>query len=471
MKRPRYWLRNLFVIGLFLVIGEYIVLTYVAPHHLIRAARSVLGADLIVDEAHLSPLLTTTLTGLASRTNTPAAAVSVQQVILRPRGVSTSLKTVRVHTLEFEQPVLRFTWTREGTVEWPSLLQQMMRSPLASQDASSAVSAAASPWQVRIDSIKVVDGIVEFIDEKPWKAFHGAFDHISFILGPVRFPSGESHVSFAVRGRAVGFGGHSAPLYCSGWLDMTEKALEASCQLEPLALAAFQPYYQGPPEIRVYGTTLKSTSQWIARANTLNARLQLELGNLQEGDISVRGRAILDVKQLTRGQEPRLRGEVTLTGPLDDSSQWRAEFIAGDEGIQQVVGRLLERGIQIVNIPFLGRKLGVSIGTTDADLMRRFDEVGKEISEALEILVMPSPEEVLAPSLIIPPTTPIEATTPPVEVPAAEEQAIPLETLPPATPAPALPQPVSPPQPISPPESTDQPADSTTPITVPAPVR
>ena len=483
MKRPTYWLRSLLVIGFLLIVGEYVTLTYIAPRYLIRKAQSVVSADLLIDEARLSALLTTTLSGLSLRTNTADAAMSAQQVVIRPRGLSISPKRVRVDTLEIEQPVLRFTWTKDGTMRWPALLDQLISHPPVSTGSSAKASAASVPWQTQIDSVKMTDGVVEFIDEKLPKPFHGVVDHLSFVLGPVMVPSGSARVSFAIRGRAVGFDGNSAPLYCSGWLDLTEKALEASCQLEPLALAAFQPYYVGPPEVRVYGTTLKSTSQWTAQSNNLTARIQLELGNLQEGDVSIRGRAIVDVKKLTKGQEPRLRGEVKLTGPLDEPSQWRAEFIAGDEGIQQLVGRLLEHGIRVLKVSCWGRKLGVGIGATDAELMRRFDEVGKEISEVLEILAIPSPEEVPAATpaaapapTVSPPPTPAEGTASPIITPATQEQpsaplVAPVPTTPaPATPpVPAAPQPAGPPEPVASPGSSDKPADVTAPSSAPTP--
>jgi len=191
--------------------------------------------------------------------------------------------------------------------------------------------------------------------------------------------------------------GHSAPIYCSGWLDPAGRDLQASGRLEPFALAAFGPYYRGPPEVRVHAATLSSTSQWSARANELTARVRLELGNLGEDDLTVRGRTVLDVQTVAgEGKPSSLSGEITLSGPLDDHTAWQGTFLPGDAGIQHLVARLQSRGVESIRLPLLPEPIFVSLRPASASVMTDIAAAAKEVREALEILATPLPEELPA---------------------------------------------------------------------------
>jgi hypothetical protein len=200
-------------------------------------------------------------------------------------------------------------------------------------------------------------------------------------------------MSFAVRGELVGHSGEAAPVYCSGWVALPAKDLQASCQLEPLALAAFEPYYQqGNVKVRVYNATLKSTSQWLVDSNAFDGRVQMELGNLTEGDVSVHGRTVVDVKKLAAGEAPRLSAELKITGPLDNPTAWRSDFVPGDTVAQQLVRPLLDRGIEMINIPLGERKISVSITPASQATMSSIEEASKQVQQDLEILATPAAE-------------------------------------------------------------------------------
>ncbi len=127
----------------------------------------------------------------------------------------------------------------------------------------------------------------------------------------------------------------------------------------------------------------------MAHANDLEGRLQVELGNLSEGDLSVHGRTVVDVKKLTEGEAPRLSAEFKITGPLDAPSAWHSDFVPGDAQAQQLVKPLLDRGIEMIRIPFGAHKLGVGITSANPDTMSGIKRTSKQVDQELEILSTP----------------------------------------------------------------------------------
>ncbi|MBI1992425.1 MAG: DUF748 domain-containing protein [Candidatus Omnitrophica bacterium] len=427
MRRPPSLLRGFLLLVLLFLVGEYVALTHLAPRYVLQAVQHAAGGEIVAAQARLSFPLTTTLQGLRLVNNTPQSALTIQRAAIWPRWLSLPSRTLWLDAVELDRPILRLTRTHDGTFLWPNIPQAVTTGTIRPRwgfPSTTRATPVPASWQVRIDSIKVVDGVIELVDEKSASPFHGVLDHLSLIAGPLTVPLGGSpQLSFAIRGQAVGHGGHAAPFYCSGWLNVTTKDLQATCRLEPLALAAFEPYYQGSPEVRVYAMTLASTSHWMVRANTLSGRIQLELGRLGEGDLSIRGRTVLDVKHIAGGPTPRLSGEITLAGPLDDPRRWRAEFSPGDDQMQQLVTRLLDHGIQMIKILLWGGEMRISLVPASKEAMANIEAASKEIQEALEILAVPLPEEApFVPPAGEPPSGPA-APEPTPESPAASPPA------------------------------------------------
>jgi hypothetical protein len=169
--------------------------------------------------------------------------------------------------------------------------------------------------------------------------------------------------------------------------------MEMSCQLEPLALAAFEPYYyEGRLQARLYNGTLEATSQWVATGNELEGRVQLTIANLNEGDLSIRGRTLVDIQhQLTGGEPPTLTGEVKVTGPFDDPTQWRFELVPGNEIVQRLIQPLLERGKEFIRVKVGGGMINVGIGVATPDQMSGIEQASKQVEASLEILTKHAP--------------------------------------------------------------------------------
>ena len=409
MRRPQTWRFWLLLACLAIVIGESVALLWIAPHYLVRVVEQAAGGQFFIGKARLSFPLAIRLAELRFVNSTSDAALTAQRVIIRPSWASWSSKTIWLDTVEIEQPLLRLTRASDGTMRWPSV---------SAPSPSSQTTQPNAGWRLRIGSIKVVDGTLEVVDQRPPQPFHGLLDHIHVTLGPVSLPVVSSQTTFAFRSQLVGDAGHAAPLYCSGWTDFAANDLQAYCQLEPLALGAFEPYYQGRLKVRVYNATLKSTSIWLAKSNELEGRVQVELGNLSEGDLSVRGATVVDVKRLTAGGEPHLRAELKLVGPLNNPADWRPDFVPGNALVQQLVKPLLDRGIEMVRIPFGGRTIGVSLSPASPAMMSDIEAAAKQVQDELQILATPT-EEAAPTASSEPAPAPASAATAPPSPPAA----------------------------------------------------
>ena len=183
-----------------------------------------------------------------------------------------------------------------------------------------------------------------------------------------------------------------------------------------MPLSSLEPYFHGPSELRAYTTTLASTSQWVSKTNEFTGHLRLELGNLSEGDFSVRGRTIVDVKKLKGDDpDPSLAGEIAFSGPLDDPSAWQAEFLPGDVRVQGLVERLLEYGVTRIKIAIGDRPVYISMSPATPATMTDLEASSREVQQALELLAAPElPETAEDAAAATPATSSVE---PPVLVP------------------------------------------------------
>jgi hypothetical protein len=393
-----------------------------------------------VSRTRLSFPFTTTLTGVRLTNNTESEAFSIQRITVRPRWLSIPRRILWITSIDIENPLVRVTRDERGTTHWPA-----MRRPFKWEAAIGLL-----PWRVHADSLNISGGTIDFVDREPGVPFHGVLDHVSVSFGPVLLPLSEAHrvalaegrsvsMSYAMRGRFSSRQGDTAPFYCSGWADLTAKDLQVSCQVEPVPLSAFEPYVRGESQLRAYNVTVQSASHWVAKANQLTGRLQLQLGNLIEGDFSFRGRTIIDVKKLFSAQPGRLIGSVNVSGPLDKPDAWDAEFLAGDPLVQALVERLFEYGVRLIKVPVGHYTLYVRIAPATPEMMTDVEGVSREVQEALELLAGPLSDEARP--------SPLPAVEPP-----------------PVLPAPALPAPI-PPEPVPPAPDPTQ-APSPTSITI-----
>jgi len=395
MKRPNVWFRVLLALCLVVIVGEYVALTWLGPLHVMRWVQAMAGGQLTIGAVRLSFPLMTTLMHVQLAHSPPEAFLDIQRVSVLPRWFFVTSRQLWLERLEIERPLVRFTRTPIGEIIWPRTAEAVEAPrPQGSWLVQLGASSWRWPWRTYLHAIQVTEGAVEFVDQMTTPPFHGLLEHVTMVMGPVSLPHGDSQVSFAARAMLVGHGGLTAPCYCSGWVDVLREDIEASCQLEPIALAAFEPYYHGLAEIRVYTTKLSLTSQWSVKSNQLNARIQWQLTDLSEGDLSVHGRTVLDLKRLWPLKDPTFRGEIVLSGSADETHNWYAELIPGDELMQQLAQRLLNRGVERITIPWWGHQFSISLIPASQSTMSDIATTSKQIQEALEILALPTTEQV-----------------------------------------------------------------------------
>lgn len=400
--------------GLLLLIAETVALTWAAPYFLIRRLERLAGGALLIGDARASFPPAATFADVRSTQNDADHAVRLQRLTLRPLWVSGPWRTLWMGAVEVEEPFLRISRSRAGILSWPLVFDAGIPDDEARRAGMrSGLMRLMSGWRVHVRSLTINDGVVEFLDAKPEPPFHGAVQHVSLKLGPLTVPPQDEPTSFALRGQVVGqLGQSSAPLYCSGWVNFVARDLQATCKLDAVSFGVFSSYLQGGKiKIRPYQSLLKATSHWQASENALHARVQLDLSNLLEGDISAHGLTVLDVKKIIQpGEERSLGGELKITGPLDDPLRWQMEFLAGGPRAERILNLLLERKIRAVRISFLGRKMPVSLVPVGETVLSEIQATSREIEDALAMLAEP-PEPPQAPAASAP-ATPQEPAAP-----------------------------------------------------------
>ncbi len=196
MKRPRTWLRWLLACCTLLLVAEYSILTWLAPRYLLERLRRAVGGELIIDRARLSFPLTTRLSGIRFAHNTPDFALTIHHAIIKPRLFSVPARTIELESLDLERPFLRVTRTNAGTLLWPSLTA----TPLSHATFRQQLQAWMPLWTIYVKSVKVTDGILEYVDEAPAIPFHIVFEHLSLVAGPIAVPVHGQPPSFWLPG-------------------------------------------------------------------------------------------------------------------------------------------------------------------------------------------------------------------------------------------------------------------------------
>ena len=424
MKHPQSWLRWFFLFILFIVLSQYALLTLFFPQYAVRIIERLTGGQVTVELAKVSPQLTTLLTGLRATQNSPESAFSIEQIVARPRQLWLVPRLLEIASIAVEPPFTRFTRTQAGTSRWPRMAAQAVAPALSREKQPASrlkqfVNWLRSRWRLKVSTVRFSNGTIEFIDQQPAMPFHLALENITASLGPITFPDDGNPVSFAVRGLLTGYQGRSAPVYCSGWVARKQGNMAFSCQMEPLALSIFDSYFQEYPVIRVYSATVASTGKWSAKANQLDARIRLEMDHLDEGDISVRGHTIFNIKRLAKEGERQLIAEVKLSGQLQDIASWQGEFIPGNAAAENLAEQLLERKIKILQMPVGSHHVGLHVASASEAVIQDGEATSKSVSEALELLAQPvaaEPETVppaAAASEVVPPA-PSTQEPPPV---------------------------------------------------------
>lgn len=371
MRRPLTWLELVVLWPVLFLLIAYGVLWMAVPPWVVRQLTRHSKGQVAVGRATLQLPFTLVLDDVHMAADSPRALLRAKRIILTPRWCSWTRRTLWLEAVEVEQPSLRFARTQDGTLAWPSLNLQVLAS--ADPDASPPA------WRVVIQTLRLVNGSVVFLDAQPPTPFQGEVAELGLVGGPFELPPTSVQRSFAVQAKVIGAKERSAAVYCSGWLALGDRGLDIACRLDPLPLAAFAPYYDRPGalQVRVYDATLKATARLTAKSNQLDGRVQLEIGNLSEADLSVFGRTVADVKQLAGEGPPVLSGEVQIAGALDRLDQWELALIPGNEIVRDLIKPLLDRRIGTMPVRLGEQTIPVGIAPATEEAMSSVSAVSQ----------------------------------------------------------------------------------------------
>jgi len=393
----RAWWNRLLISVLLLMVVIHSVWGHLIPSRLLRVLKRTMGQTFRIGGVRLDFPFSLVLVDVGLRTGTPDLIAGSRQVVVVPRWISWPNKTVWLSAIKYEGLTIRCRRNWEGKLEVPRPPAPPAPSPTPA--AAPAAAPPEAPWTVIADTVQVVNGTLEFVDEKTPEPFRAALTEVSLMGGPLTLPYGSPRLSLAVQGRFVGHHGHAAPVYCSGWANLEPRNFEISCRLEPLPLAAFEPYYRGPIQVRVYDATVKATAKFTAKANELDGRAQVEIGNLSEADLSFLGKTIADIKKLAGEGDRSLAAEVQLSGPVDQPAAWKVQFVAGNEIVQSMLRPLFSRGIENVKIKVGQQTIQVGLTPASEEGKSSMQEASKTVEESLKLLAPeePAPAEETAP--------------------------------------------------------------------------
>ncbi len=423
MRRRRSFLKTVILwAGFLLAIGSLWV-SIVAPIWLYEWLEHMPGRPITVGSIRVTFPMRVVLSNVRLAQGNPPTVVSAEEMVISPLWLSWRHRILWVQRLHIRGVRLQTRRTAQGAVlkPVPDLLTSAA-GPSSEGAGPPGAPLAQTPsrrWRLVVRTLELVEGAIEFVDEKTATPFHGTLSHVFFVGGPLSIPLEAQRMTLAVRGVLSGANQHAAPVYCSGWVDVGKRNLDVSCQLEPLPFAAFEPYYQGGLPVKVYDARISARGRLAANANTLDGRVQLEIDQLSEADLASLGRAGGDIKKLTGEGHRALTGEFQLSGPLDRPSEWRFQLVPGDDVVQRLIHPLLGRGIEVVRI-----RLGnftIPVGLVPATEATKADSeaASQQVQEALAIIAPAAPVE---PALPPPPGGALpgapENPAPPVSQPA-----------------------------------------------------
>ena len=411
MRRRFSWLTTVVELVVLITIF-YAGISVWLSYWLSLRAHEIAGRTITVGRIRVFPPLTVVLDDVQFMQREPMAAIAIPKVVVVPQGVSWADKRVWLKSVELHAPWLRVKRTPEGIVVWRGL--GLLQAPISKGVAEAAPPPAGEDrWGLAVRSVTVLNGTVQFEDETLAQPFWGSLTDLLLVTGPVLLPPELRRMSVAVQGRLIGHKQLGAPVFCSGWMNLDAKALDVSCELKPLKLGAFQPYYEEEKiQPGVFNATLGATGHLSAKDNALEGAVQLTIEELSETDIRFLNRAI-QAAQNQEGHaevEPRLAGQLQITGLLDAPNQWTYQLAPGNAIVQHLVDPLLHRGVAKIPIKVGEQVINVGLTSATKEDMSNIEEAGKTVQENLK-MVAPAPGEMIPVSASAP-AEPLPAPVP-----------------------------------------------------------
>ncbi len=353
------------------------------------------------------------------------------------------VKRLVIRNVVLEQP--RVTVHRDADGRWN--LPPLRRPSAASSVAGRAVPAAKPRWSIAVLAAHVKQGVLVLDDQRIRDGFHGEVVDWDLAVRQPLMPWHGWRTQVETRGTAVLRAGHStAPLALTGWVDLQAKDLDGTLTVKDFDIGAVEHYInQGRLTLRFYQAQASMTARLKAVRGDFTADCQTTLTNLTDGEVSIKGVRVLDVKDAVGGPDRIVHLHIVLRGPLQRPRAWRPRFIPTGEQTIKLLRPLFEGRKETIILKVLpqvaGEKAVQQIEGTITGATRGLRKQLKRWLQELPPVSMEAsaPEEAPAPAELpseIPPAT-STATPAPAPMPSPEQQTPPTTEAAPATSAPA----------------------------------
>lgn len=418
------------------LLTAYGALASLAPIWVYDSLQRLPGQPLTIGGLRVSFPATLVLSDVRLADQQPGSLVSASEIAISPLWLSWEHRTLWLRKLRVRGLSLRARRTTQGTVVKlvPDMLVPTVQpapgaSDVGAADTGVVLSAKWTPWKMVIQTLEVHEGAIEFVDQKNPRPFHGSATRVFLSGGPLSVPFEGQPLTFAVQGVLKGASEHAAPWYCSGWVNLLQRRVDVSCQLEPLRMAAFEPYYQKPLPQKLYDARVSARGRLVVKHHEVNGRIQFEIDNFSEADLASLGKAGDSIRKLAGEGQRTLSGELQLAGSVEKSSEWKWQLVPGNELVQQLMSPVVGRGIEFIRIR-IGTVV-IPVGLVPATEATKADsEAAKqEVQEALSVIAPGTaeaqPEPAPKPAPLLPPDSPADGLpvaplpAPPAAAPAA----------------------------------------------------
>lgn len=426
MRRRRSLLETILVWTIGCLLIGYGVLAGLAPIWVYDWLQQIPGQPLTIGRLRVAFPATLVLSDVRLVDEHPGTLIGAKEIAISPLWLSWEHRTLWLRKLSVRGLILHARRTAQGTVikPVPDALVPTVQPAEGAADTGVVVSAKWTPWRVIVQTFEVNEGAIEFVDEKNIRPFQGSATRVFLVGGPVSVPFEGQPLTFAVQGVLSGASHHAAPWYCSGWVNVQQPRVDVSCQLEPLRLAAFEPYYQKPLPQKLYDARVSARGRLVVKNNEVNGRIQLEIDQFSEADLESLGKAGDSIRKLAGEGQRTLSGELRLAGSLDKTSEWRWQLVPGNELVQRLMSPVVGRGIEFIRVRI--GSVVIPVGLVPATEATKADSAAakQEVQDALSVI---APEAPAVPSPAAPKPVPVAPDAPADGLPAAP----PVDSIPP----------------------------------------
>ena len=205
---------------------------------------------------------------------------NIRKVSFSPNLIALLFGKVVIHGLTISEPVINLEQSADGKLNLPVLEQKKGR---------------ASPAEIYLTSLKVLDGKIIFTDRKiSASGYQVIVDKLNISVSKVSLPITSLAANFNLSCRLSNPAGKAfGEINFYGWLDYLQRDMDAKLEVKEMDVTNFSPYYGNFISNRkLLSAKLNLSSTFKAKNNNLNINTDFNLSNLvyekdQEEELSL----------------------------------------------------------------------------------------------------------------------------------------------------------------------------------------